>query len=156
MRYEEARKDMFVVFGRENGEQTLGQIVKLNTKALVKTCENRGNGKGSFVGAGWRVPYGMMRPASEREIQQNRIFVNEPIAQPNEKEILSEINGIYCQLSPENLSCDGELSRNQITIRYRALQSKLQALFTKLGRTVSEGESFRWWQEERNLAKNLK
>ena len=35
---------------------------------------------------------------------------------------------IDCALSPENLSCDGELPRSQVQARYRALTSAAQDL----------------------------
>ena len=35
---------------------------------------------------------------------------------------------IDCKLSPENLSCDGELPRSQVQARYRALTSAAQDL----------------------------
>lgn len=46
-----------VRFGRKGGMQTLGEVVKVNPKKLkVKTLEDRGNGRGSIVGALWTVP----------------------------------------------------------------------------------------------------
>jgi hypothetical protein len=35
---------------------------------------------------------------------------------------------IDCELSPENLSCDGELSRSQIDARYRVLTAAAKCL----------------------------
>jgi len=50
------RIDDVVTFGRPNGEQTLGQIVKINRKTLlVQTLEGRGRGGRTKVGAKWRV-----------------------------------------------------------------------------------------------------
>ena len=37
------------------------------------------------------------------------------------KETLEAILEIECKLSPENLTCDGELSRSEINAKYRAL-----------------------------------
>lgn len=52
---------MEVYFGRENGEKTLGKIVKLNAvKAKVETLETRGYGIGSRKGTVWSIPYSMM------------------------------------------------------------------------------------------------
>jgi len=46
-----------VSFGRASGEQTLGEVVKVNRKSLkVKTSEGRGRGRGGSKGAIWRVP----------------------------------------------------------------------------------------------------
>lgn len=40
-------------------------------------------------------------------------------------------DSLDCDLSPENLTCDGELPRSQVQVRYKALRSaafQLQAL----------------------------
>jgi hypothetical protein len=55
MNISEARVGMKVFFGRINGEQTLGEIVKVNAKcAKIRQLEQRGvNAAGTI----WRVPY---------------------------------------------------------------------------------------------------
>ena len=55
---------------------------------------------------------------------------------------MGEILNIYCGLSPENLYCDGEISRSAAMRKYRAYQRQLKALFAELGRHVSECEAF--------------
>lgn len=51
-----------VIFGRPNGERTLGEIVKMNpSKAKVKTLEGRG-ALPNLVGVVWGVPYSLMTP----------------------------------------------------------------------------------------------
>ncbi len=59
-----------------------------------------------------------------------------------EATVLADIRSIYAQLSPENLSCDGELSRSAQLTRSRHLNSKLRELFREIGRTVSESEAY--------------
>ena len=44
---------------------------------------------------------------------------------------------IDCELSPENLSCDGELPRSQVQARYRALTGAAQDL-VKLDPSVAQ------------------
>jgi len=67
MKREDCRLQMFVVFGRRNGEQTTGKITKLNPKkACVETVEDRGSK--SKAGEIWHVPYSMIRPATDAEI----------------------------------------------------------------------------------------
>ena len=63
-------------------------------------------------------------------------------AKRSENEILRDIAGVYTSLSPENLSCDGELSAAETRRRAVPLQRQLKALFTELGREVSEEEAF--------------
>ncbi len=54
-----------------------------------------------------------------------------------EQEILNQIDRIDCQLSPENLHCDGEISRSQAMAKQRRLlaeKTKLKnKLFSKFG-----------------------
>ena len=47
----------------------------------------------------------------------------------------SVANSLDCDLSPENLSCDGELSRSQVQVKYRALTQVAKEL-QKLDPTV--------------------
>ena len=52
-----------VTFGRRRGQQTLGEIVKVNQKTFkVKTLESRGSR--SEAGQVWGVPKSMCKPAS--------------------------------------------------------------------------------------------
>ena len=64
----------------------------------------------------------------------------EPVV--DEETLLKQIGQVYCQLSPENLSCDGELPRAAQESRYQALQVRLKELFKKIGREVGEMEAF--------------
>lgn len=133
-----------VYFGRGNGEQTLGQIEKLNPmKAKVKTLEHRGNGRGSVVGALWTVPYSLMRPA-DTDAKPGEVappVPKEPLVynpfDHTENLILEALVGVYSGLSPENLTGDGELSRSQ--------SRQLRGLTLALGRTVDEGEVYGWY-----------
>lgn len=62
----------------------------------------------------------------DRKNQWNAIFGGRPlvIGQDNQR-IADMIDG---DLSPENLTCDGELPRSQIQTRYRQLTSAAQEL----------------------------
>ncbi len=54
-----------VFFGRPNGEQTKGEIVKVNRKTFkVRTLEERGNGRGSGTGTIWTVARSLCKPAA--------------------------------------------------------------------------------------------
>jgi hypothetical protein len=56
--------------------------------------------------------------------------------------ILWDLSGVECDLSPENLTCDGELSRAQVNKRYRQLMTKKSDLIAELGRTPTDNEVF--------------
>lgn len=49
---------------------------------------------------------------------------------------------IYSQLSPENLTCDGELPLHKINLRRRDLNKALAALKVAFGRELSESEAY--------------
>lgn len=151
-----------VIFGRGRGEQTLGEIVKLNpTKAKVKTLESRGNGRGAVVGAVWTVPYSLMRDAGVSMIDTLNSMppVNlglNPADAPvsvyghGDECIMEAIIDTYNRLSPEWLTCDGELSRTQVISKRNSLNAKLNHLFRALGRPVSESAAHKW-AENRKL-----
>ena len=65
-----------------------------------------------------------------------------PTAKRDEATVLASINNVYGGLSPENLCCDGEASAAHIRRVGGELRRALKALFTELGRKVSEGESY--------------
>ena len=59
-----------------------------------------------------------------------------------DNEILSEIQGCYMDLSPENLSCDGERSFSQTQTAEFKIRSRLKELFKELGREVNESQAY--------------
>jgi len=66
-----------------------------------------------------------------------------------EAEILDDIGCVYGNLSPENLTCDGECSNSEVARKSRDYNKALKALFKELGREVSESESYDFYQQER-------
>lgn len=139
---EQCRVGMKVIFGRYNGEKTLGEVVKCNpAKAKVKLLEDRGNGRGSEVGSTWIVPYSMMEPV-QAEIREPIRF--NPFLPDEDQHILQAIHSCYVSLSPENLHQDGERSHAAAMQEARTLRNKLKHLFAALGREVSETEAYEW------------
>lgn len=63
-------------------------------------------------------------------------------------EIMKDLIVVECDLSPENLSCDGEVSLTYQRQKYRQLMKKRKVLIRELGRTVSEDEI---WDYSRKL-----
>jgi hypothetical protein len=47
-----------------------------------------------------------------------------------------------CELSPENLHCDGEISQAAAGRKYRQIMSRWHKLEAEVGRTVSEDEAW--------------
>ena len=171
MTIQEAKVGMKVMFGRENGEKTLGEIVKVNpSKAKVKTLENRGNGRGSVPGTVWSVPYSLMVPADGMifldeylntkpidpaimqavvEGAQRKLADVPRTLSHGDSCIMEAILDCYNQLSPENLTCDGELPLHEVKRRRNSLNSRLGHLFKALGRFVSESTAHEWSTESR-------
>ena len=129
-----------VVFGRSHGEQTMGTVLKVNAKSIqVRQDESRGTMRSYPIGSTWKVP-----PSLCRKVEGGSVAapVEAPKPRRPEAEILREILGCYAGLSPENLTCDGELRGPAVARRAAALRSRLRALFVELGRKVSESEAY--------------
>lgn len=168
----EAKVGMKVVFGKGNGERTLGEIVKINpTKAKVKTLQTRGNGRGSMAGAVWTVPYSLMNPADGVLMldEVNSKPINPSILQEVAKglernlplpvymnygdaRIVEAIIDCYTRLSPEYLTADGERPMNQVRQLKHSIETRLNHLQKALGRQVSEEAAYKW-EEERKKEK---
>lgn len=56
---------------------------------------------------------------------------------------------LYCALSPENLSCDGELPEDQVREQKAVLRKQWQALEAEMGRDVSDDEVETWIDDVR-------
>ncbi len=134
-----------VFFGRSHGEQTLGEIVKVNrVKIKVRQLESRGALKKYPIGTMWNVPPSLLSPAGS----ENKPVTNTPKPKRSEEEIMLDINGLYGALSPENLTCDGELPWSQVRSRAADIKHRLNDCFRELGRTVSEEESWKWYMSK--------
>ena len=62
--------------------------------------------------------------------------------------LTNELRSKFCdlagELSPENLSCDGELSRWQVTVKERRIRKEWASLEKQAGRKVTEDEVWGW------------
>lgn len=56
---------------------------------------------------------------------------------------------LYAALSPENLTCDGELSKSQVDKKFRMIQSEFKALVKETGYEPTESEAYGWLPEIR-------
>lgn len=57
--------------------------------------------------------------------------------------ITRECLSVYGGLSPENLTCDGELSRSAVRAKSARLNRALKALWKEAGREITEGEAWK-------------
>lgn len=57
-----------------------------------------------------------------------------------DKDIIDDIKDVESQFSPENLSCDGELSAIQTQAKAKRLHARWKKLLAELGRTPTNAE----------------
>ncbi len=69
----------------------------------------------------------------------------------NEYFIREDILRCYSQLSPENLTCDGELNKTQIRAKQSKINKELKSLFKECGRPVSEEEAISWTRKKMSV-----
>ena len=229
-----------VIFGRPNGEKTLGKVVKVNRATLkVEQLEERGSSRDYKPGTIWNIPHNLATPEANtlptppvapctvqpgdraeftkgghtvtgtvksvndktvtlvdcdddsrgyrvpfhmvRPVKPNPFKVGSTVSykgrtavvthvrgsivfvygasvwgveapldvsdvqlapKREDKVVLRNILNMYANLSPENLHCDGEISRSQAATRADQYNRILQALFIEIGRTVSESEAY--------------
>ena len=71
------------------------------------------------------------------------------------EEIMNDFDDLIGRLSPENLCCDGEISRTQVNKRRAQIWREWNALEKELGRKVSEDEaeeySYKKYMDKKNL-----
>ena len=66
-----------------------------------------------------------------------KLFGSKPLDLSNAQDRKSIAQSIDSELSPENLTCDGELSRSQVQARYTKLNTVVKQLI-KLDPTVAQ------------------
>jgi hypothetical protein len=69
------------------------------------------------------------------------------------KHIKKEFFELTCQLSPENLTCDGELSSEESNRKYKKLMKRWSELEKSIGRTITEQEAWQWYLNKELKAK---
>jgi len=84
----------------------------------------------------------------ERRLAYRRIFNKDAKMPETEKELMDALGVLCGELSPENLSCDGELSRTAINAKLREIRGEWREIENKLGRKVSEEEAENHWMSE--------
>ena len=59
----------------------------------------------------------------QREIILDKMWGSGTLSEPNKSNLQRWYDRIDCDLSPENLTCDGELSRAQVDTKYKELMA---------------------------------
>jgi hypothetical protein len=123
-----------VTFGRPNGEQTEGRVIRVNAASItIEQTEVRGQTRVREAGAKWRVHPSLVRlvgsPAG------SAVKVTRP-----EAEILRALRRIEGDLSPENLYWDGERPRAEARRAEARLMAERKTLVAELGREPNPRE----------------
>jgi hypothetical protein len=132
-----------VIFGRPNGEQTRGRVVRVNRRSIsVEQTETRGQSRIRKAGVKWRVGKTLVRhadgaaaPALTLQGLQKSLAVKRQDAL-----IIQDLQRVEASLSPENLHWDGERSASQARAAERRLLSQQRALHAELGRQPTHAE----------------
>jgi hypothetical protein len=101
-------------------------------------------------GAVWGVPYALMSPADATASIPRA--PRAPLAYyPDDPDnpLLEALHQAYSALSPENLSCDGELAPSQVARRRADLNARVRRLNEALGYAPDEGEVWAWADAKR-------
>ena len=128
-----------VTFGRPNGEQTLGKVVKVNRSSiLIEQMEERGQQRVRQAGAKWRVHPSLVRLAHAGATVPAPA---KPVAvSMSEAEIIVRLRKIEFGLEPEVLYCDGERSPSEARRIAARLRSERADLVKMLGREPTSNE----------------
>lgn len=67
--------------------------------------------------------------------------------------IMEKFAVLVQEMSPENLTCDGELSQSRVKQKMKKLNKQWLRLERDLGRTITESEVWEWIISNRNLSR---
>lgn len=74
------------------------------------------------------------------KLRWQRLYNKEAQLPETESEILQSLISLSCDLSPENLHCDGELDPAHAKEKYIEIMKAWRYLELKLGRSITENE----------------
>jgi hypothetical protein len=127
-----------VTFGRPNGEQTEGRVVRVNAASVtIEQTEARGVTRVREAGAKWRVHPSLVRLVSNGGTAPAPVA---PKAARSEADLLAALRRIEGDLSPENLYWDGERPRAEARAAERRLNAERKSLVAELGREPTPRE----------------
>lgn len=125
-----------VTFGRPNGEQTEGRVVRVNAASVtIEQTEQRGVTRVREAGAKWRV-----HPSLVRLVSNAGSTAAAPKATRSEADLIAALRRIENALSPENLFWDGERSRAEARRAESRLMAERSVVVAELGREPTPRE----------------
>jgi hypothetical protein len=128
-------------FGRKRGEKTYGEVTKVNRKTVkVRQLEARGTQKAHNVGTTWTVPKTLW--TAEENGKPAYAAPAAPRPKRPDAEVLADLRRVECNLSPENLHCDGEISLSAARRKGAMLRRQRRELVQELGREPTGTELY--------------
>lgn len=70
-------------------------------------------------------------------------------------EIMKNFTNLACDLSPENLWCDGEASSKEVEEKLKSIKESWEKLETEIGYKVTEREAWDWHKRNIGVKKKL-
>lgn len=104
-------------------------------------CKKVSNGKGVKFPAETIIA-AMAQVESRQPGQHDAVYRATDSPKRPDAEILKDLQGVENNLSPENLTCDGELSRTQVAQKSAALNARRRTLVAELGREPTDEELY--------------
>lgn len=77
-------------------------------------------------------------------------LIMENIMARTKDEIMENFVDLACDLSPENLWCDGEASGEEVEEKLKSINESWKDLETEIGHKVTEDDAWNWHSEQRN------
>jgi hypothetical protein len=84
----------------------------------------------------------------KKRLEFRKIFDKNAKLPETEKELMDALANLCGELSPENLTCDGELSMSAVRKKASAIRAEWKEVEYLLGRKVSEAEAEDHWMAE--------
>lgn len=70
-------------------------------------------------------------------------------------EIMKNFTNLACDLSPENLWCDGEASGKEVEEKLKSIKESWEKLETEIGYKVTESDVWNWHERNVGVKKKL-
>ncbi len=71
------------------------------------------------------------------------------VTRRGDNDLMRECLSVYCNLSPENLTADGERARSEVIALSASLNRALRALWIEAGREITEDKAWQWDRAQR-------
>lgn len=124
------------------GGLAAGDTVTITGRAIseeykVVRFTNRGSAIISLNGKEYRAPVSALS-----KLGAPAGFSVRPVHARSEEDILNDLRRVENDLSPENLTCDGELPKSEVRRRFNSLTAEKGRLTAELGRVPTDKELY--------------